>query len=243
MTAPAARPRIGITTSRRILETPRMDVPIHSVPRAYVAAVEAAGGLPVILPNLEADSFREYAGFLDGVILTGGEDVDPALYGADRHPETQKADDLRDSFESAAVNVADEIGLPALCICRGIQVLNVARGGSLIQDIPSEVEGGMDHYPDIEGEHAHDVTVEADSLLGTVYGKDRLQVNSRHHQAVLTVGRHLKAVAWAPEGFVEAIEDDRPGRFLIGVQWHPETMFEAHPEQLAPFRALVEATR
>jgi gamma-glutamyl-gamma-aminobutyrate hydrolase PuuD len=239
------KPLIGLTAWCRTLPTSIGQIPLHAVSRFYVAAVEAAGGIPLLLPSIVEDDTAAVMDVLDGLIVTGGEDVDSARYGEQPHPKAQVASTKRDGFELSAVAEADERGLPTLAICRGIQVLNVARGGTLIQDVPDLVDGNPEHMRlDAWNQHVHEVALEPGTRVSKIFGGvDRLAVNSLHHQAVAKLGTGLKAVGWAPEGFVEAVEDERSDRFMVGLQWHPENLFEEHAEHLAPFRALVEAIR
>ena len=242
----SSKPLIGLTAWVRTFETSIGPAPLHSVSRFYIEAVEAAGGIPLIVPVTDAEAASSVAEVLDGLIVTGGEDVEPALYGRDRHPKCQVPDPRRDALEIALIGEADRRDLPMFCICRGIQVLNVARHGTLLQHLPDDIDGEPDHArQDAYFELVHEVSVDPDSRLSRIFGgASRLDVNSAHHQAVEKVGEGLRAVAWAPEGFVEALEEENGDRFVVGVQWHPEALAEAHPEQLAPFRALVsEAAR
>lgn len=234
-------PRIGLTAWCRTLPTATGPTPLHAVSRYYVAAVEKAGGIPLLLPAVEPALVADVLDVIDGLIVTGGEDVGSDHYGEPAHLKAQRPDPKRDAFEIEALRLADERDLPTFCICRGIQILNVARGGSLIQDVPDLVEGRPQHMrQDLWNQHAHPVDIEPGSRLAGMFGRCRLEVNTLHHQAVDRLGKGLRPVAWAPEGLVEAVEDERAERFLIGVQWHPENLFDDHPEQLAPFRALVE---
>ena len=236
------KPRIGLTAWCRTLTTAIGPMPLHSVSRYYVAAVEAAGGIPLLLPAVSVDAVPDVMDVIDGLIVTGGEDVQSHRYGEEPHAKAQPPDPKRDSFEIEAIRTADERNLPTFCICRGIQVLNVARGGTLIQDVPDLVAGGPEHMRlDSWNEEVHEVRLDSSSRLAALIGADHLPVNSLHHQAVDRLGEGLRAVGWAPEGFVEAVEAEDPDRFLFGVQWHPENLFEHYPEHLGLFRALVEA--
>jgi putative glutamine amidotransferase len=179
---------------------------------------------------------------VDGLLLTGGDDVAPARYGEPPHP-TVVEDPLRDEFEIALLAEAQRRGLAVLAICRGIQVLNVARGGSLVQDIPSQIPGALNHNLTVPQHQpydlAHEIWVEKDSLLAKAMGErlvgsDTCEVNSRHHQAVKLVGDGLRVSATAPDGVIEAIEDPA-ARFCIGVQWHPENFWRT-----GEFRPLYE---
>jgi gamma-glutamyl-gamma-aminobutyrate hydrolase PuuD len=243
MTSPAPlRPRIGLTAWCRTLTTAIGPTPLHSVSRFYVAAVEAAGGIPLLFPAMDPMAVPQIVDVVDGLIVTGGEDVEPGRYEQPAHPKSQVPDARRDAFEVEVLREADGRNLPTFCVCRGVQVLNVARGGSLFQDIPELVEGHPEHMrPDSWNDHVHDVRLAPGSRLAAILGTEALSVNSLHHQAVDRLGQGLQAVGWAPDGLVEAVEDERSERFLLGVQWHPENLFEDHPEHLAPFRALVKA--
>ena len=194
----------------------------------YETSVRTARGEPWVLDRAmhgPADVIRASAGLL----LTGGGDVNPSIYGEAAHPSFVAAEAGRDEYEIALVRLALEADLPVLAICRGIQVLNVARGGTLIQDIPSEVSGALQHKlapPREPDALAHEIRMEKDSLLARLSGArlndaDRREVNSRHHQAVKALGEGLVATAMAPDSVIEAIEDPTR-RFCLGVQWHPE---------------------
>jgi putative glutamine amidotransferase len=209
----------------------------------YVEAVRGAGGLPVIVPPLpEADLPALYAR-LDGLLLAGGADLDPALYRAAPHPATTGLDPERDAAELLLARRALAERKPLLGICRGAQALAVAAGGTLYQDLPTEVAGALPHafpYPDYAADHlAHPVRVEEDSLLARCLGTPVAQVNSRHHQAARQVPVGLQVVAWAPDGVIEALE--APGHpCALGVQWHPENL-QARPEMKALFVHFVRA--
>ena len=196
----------------------------------YVQSVRRAGGEPWVIDRT-LDRVDAVLRTADGLLLTGGDDVRPALYGASTHPSFTATDPGRDEYEIELVSRAFDADLPILAICRGIQVLNVARGGTLVQDIPTERPSTTVHRlptpVHAADAIAHLVQVEGDSLLGQLMGDHRRQpnacnVNSRHHQAVDTLGTGLRVTAVAPDGLVEAIEDARR-RFCLGVQWHPES--------------------
>jgi putative glutamine amidotransferase len=206
----------------------------------YEEAVRRAGGeVHVLDPAVDApaDVVRSFGGLL----LTGGGDVQPSLYGADAHPTFSAAEAGRDEYELELVRRALDADLPILAICRGIQVLNVARGGTLVQDIPDQLrDGGIDHYvKEPAFAFAHDIWMVPDSLLerlmrSRIEPGDDCAVNSRHHQAVKTLGTGLISTATAPDGLIEAIED--PTRtFCLGVQWHPENFYRT-----GEFRPLFE---
>lgn len=232
------RPLIGIT----IGYNPK-DPEIFWLRDDYVRAVETAGGLPLVLaPGFPGDA-AELLDRVDGLVLTGGADVGPQLYGEPTHPTVIQVLPARDAFELALTHEALERDLPILAICRGHQVLNVATGGTLIQDIPSQLEGTVDHDPEGERWHpAHGVRILPGTRLREILGKDDVAVNSFHHQAVKDVGEGLVVSALSEEdGVVEGLE--RPAsRFVLGVQWHPEAFWD-RPETFQPlFEALVRAS-
>lgn len=234
-----ARPVVGITSyaPERVQWGP-WDDPVVMVPASYVRAVERADGRPLIVPP-SADAVAETLDLLDGIIFSGGSDVDPARYGARPHPETDPPREGRDEAELALMMGALERDMPVLAVCRGSQVLNVARGGDLVQHLPDAV--GHDRHRHTPGQFAdHEVEVKPDSRLGEILG-DRAPVKSHHHQGYGQIGDGLLGVAWAEDGTVEALED--PGRrFALGVLWHPEegedfALFEALVAQAALYRA------
>jgi putative glutamine amidotransferase len=232
---PDRRPIIGVTSSIEHAEWSVWRGLSVLVPLNYVRAVEHAGGRPVVLPPLE-DAVEETLDAIDGVLLTGGADLAPEHYGADLHPETAPDDPARDRFELELVTRALERDIPVLAVCRGSQVLNVARGGDLVQHLPELV--GSERHKHTPGTFAdHDVELRAGSRLAGILG-DRAPVKSHHHQAYGRLGEGLHEAAWAVEdGTVEALED--PGaRFAIGVLWHPE-----EGEDFSLFTRLVDEAR
>lgn len=197
--------------------------------RDYADAVEAAGGLPVHIPLIPEPAFvASVVEGLDGVLLPGCDtDVDPAYYDEDPHPSLKKVVPEKDETDMLVLAEADKLKLPVLAICYGMQVLNVARGGNLIQDIRSQVQNCIQHDQGVPlDRNSHAISIGHNSILGDLarLGSDsaRIKVNSHHHQAIRTTGRDLNATAWANDGIVEGIEDIRPSRFVLGVQWHPE---------------------
>jgi putative glutamine amidotransferase len=209
----------------------------------YVRSVDRAGGMPLVLAPMAPDRLGDMLGLVRGLVLTGGSDVDPGFYGARPHPNLGRVVPERDVFEIALTVEALRRGLPILGICRGHQVLNVATGGTLIQDIPSEVAGAAEHDPERERwETAHDVRILPGTRLRAILGKEKLAVNSFHHQAVDKVGQGLAISAWSQgDRVIEAIE--MPGRFVMGVQWHPEGFWNQADGFQALFDALVAAAR
>jgi putative glutamine amidotransferase len=234
------RPAVGITIG---YDEERPDR--HLLREDYVKALVSAEGLPFVLAPVFGRDVPALLDRLDGLILTGGSDVDPALYGAAPHPNLGSVIRPRDEFELALCREALARDLPILAICRGHQVLNVATGGTLVQDLPSEPSGGrVDHDPDVErATRVHDVRILEESRLHRLLAKESVGVNSFHHQAVRNLGAGLVATAWAPDGVVEGIEDPSR-RFVLGVQWHPESFWREKEGFGALFRGLVaEAAR
>ena len=193
---------------------------------AYIDALEKAGGIPLIIPLLGEDGLAQVAGFADGLLLGGGGDVHPYFYGEEPTEWLTWVDLERDRAEIFLARKFLELGKPILGICRGLQVLNVAAGGTLFQDIPHQRPGSGLHSfmpPDFPPDHiAHTVTLKPNSLLASILRCSSLGVNSRHHQAVKEVAPGFEAVAWAEDGLVEAIEKADKSSFVLGVQWHPE---------------------
>ena len=212
---------------------------------AYLAAVQGAGGVPILLPpQLDGRARRELFERLDGVLLTGGGDLNPKLFKEPRHKTVSGVSDARDGLEIALVEHALARRLPVLAICRGVQVLNVALGGSLYQDVASAPGSSIEHSQTApRHESTHKVKVVSGSRLERVLGVDQLEVNSFHHQAIKALGRDLKAVAFAEEdGLIEGAELGDSSRFVIGVQWHPEELAPQHETARRLFQALVTAS-
>jgi gamma-glutamyl-gamma-aminobutyrate hydrolase PuuD len=214
-----SRPLIGITSQ---LEPARWGDWVREAvlsPASYARSVDRGGGIPVVLPPVPSANVADLVSALHGLVLSGGGDVNPQLYGAPRHEQTGESDRRRDTFELAMVRAAIDAGLPFLAICRGVQVLNVARGGTLIQHLPDAV-GHDRHGPERGRMSSHKVQIGAGSKLGGLLGTSAA-VAACHHQAVQRLGTGLVAVAWADDQIVEAVElHGHP--FGIGVQWHPE---------------------
>jgi gamma-glutamyl-gamma-aminobutyrate hydrolase PuuD len=213
-----ARPVIGITTYVTPAKWSDWELEAALVPADYVRAVERAGGRALLVPPSH-DGVEETLESLDGLIFSGGSDLDPELYGQEAHAETSDVMRNRDTAELALLEAALERDMPVLAICRGSQVLNVARGGDLVQHLPDEV--GDEKHKQTPGTFAdHDVSVEDGSRLASVLG-ERAPVKSHHHQGFGKVGEGLRVVAHADDGTIEAVEDPTC-RFALGVLWHPE---------------------
>ncbi len=236
-----AAPRIGVTMSATVDATPERAY----VNAAYIRAVQDAGGIPVLLPpQLSSDARHALWTLLDGVLLTGGGDVDPTRFGQAPHPSVADVVPARDGLEIDLTRDAVERRLPLLAICRGIQVLNVALGGTLEQDVPTSVPGALVHVQTApRPQPAHRVKVEDGTRLAQILGASELEVNSFHHQALARLGHGLRAVAWSPDGVVEGAEMDPTCGFVVGVQWHPEELTPHDATARNLFRALVDASR
>ena len=233
------RPLIGITIGYS-----KEDREIFALRDDYVRSVEKAGGLPLVLAPGVPDDAPALLDRLDGLLLTGGADVDPGLYGEPPHETVTRVVPERDALEIALSREALRRDMPLLAICRGQQVLNVATGGTLVQDIPSQVKGAIDHDPDVERwSPAHDVRILPGTRLREILGTDRVTVNSFHHQAVKEPGAGVVVSAYGEgDDVVEGIEI--PGRRLaVGVQWHPEAFWDKDGRFQPLFEALVKACR
>lgn len=233
-------PLIGITTFRSKKDGQAAQ---HSISEMYVQAVVRAGGVPVLIPvELKQAEIAVLSDRLDGLLLSGGGDILPEKYGGTFHYKVNYMDGDRDDLEIGLVKLAIEKGLPFLGICRGIQVINVALGGTLYEDIATQCEHPIRHayYPDWPRDlRAHGVKVAPDSRLAKIAGSIEFEVNSLHHQGLRDIAPDLRAVAWAPDDVVEAVElPSHP--FGMGVQWHPECIPDA-PEAQALFTAFLAA--
>ena len=208
----------------------------------YVDAVFRAHALPVLLPlTAEEEALREMVNRIDGLLLTGGADVGPGMYGEEKLPCCGEIAPRRDEMEFAVCRMALEKDLPILAICRGHQVLSCVLGGNMYQDIAEQFGKELTHPQySTPRDKVHSVRVEKDSLLHRVTGLETLEVNSRHHQAVKTPGKGLRVNAYATDGLIEGVE--LPGKkFVLGVQWHPEALSDRYPEAQALFNAFAEA--
>ena len=222
---PARRPVVGLCTALERARWGVWDMDAALVPHNYIEAVTRAGGVAVLIPpgGGVAEDPDAVLDLLDGLVLVGGVDVDPALYGAERHPKTEPSVPLRDASEIALVHRAMARGIPTLGICRGMQLVNVAAGGTLRQHLPDE-PGLADHRRAVgsfEGAD-HEVRLEPGSRAAAAAGESPHRVKSHHHQGVRTIGEGLRATGWATEdGLIEALEAEGDG-YLLAVQWHPE---------------------
>lgn len=206
----------------------------------YIESLRRAGAIPVLIPP-QPENAEQLLEQLDGIVLAGGDDCDPGLYGEEKHPRSETMDSRRQANEVALARLARERGVPTLGICLGAQMMSVAAGGNLYQDIQSQIAGAMDHASEPEDRSRHDVTINPRTRLGAILGVTELNVNSSHHQAVRSAGPGMQVAAHAADGVVEAVEDPEH-RFYVGVQWHPEDM-GGERSAGALFDAFVEAAR
>lgn len=238
------RPLIGITTSTHVCgDQGPAGLRRFALPAYYVARVEEAGGLPLLLPSTGPEGAAAYVARLDGLLLSGGVDVDPQAYGAEPHARLGEVDPARDAFELAVVRAAREAGRPILGICRGMQLANVAFGGTLVQDIPSELPGAFRHAQSTTDMEAtsHRVQLEAGTGLRRLAGADEVRVNSFHHQSMACVAPGFRVTARAGDGVIEAMEHVE-GPFFQCVQWHPERLVRDGLTRTL-FGAFIEAAR
>jgi putative glutamine amidotransferase len=240
------RPIVGVTT--QTLEAIPGEVPRSWImSQRYVTTLTAAGAVPWIIPLLDdPETLREIYERLDGLFLPGGIDIDPITYGAPRHELCGRSDPARDATEIQLVRWAMDDRKPILAVCRGIQLVNVAMGGSLYQDIAFEYPDAIKHdYFPFQGHYprdllVHDVFVDRESKLGELLGARTVKVNSMHHQGIKELAPNLIASAFAPDGVIEGVESIN-GHFVIGVQWHPEELAERDAGMRRLFTAFIEA--
>lgn len=215
----------------------------YMLPYAYTTSIERAGGLPWPLPfKTDLSLIPEIVDRLDGILFSGGDDLDPSLYGETLHPKAQPIDPERQRFELALIAEVERRRMPALGICLGCQLMNVHRGGSLNQFLPDTArDGALEHRKLGDDTRRHTVELEPGTKLADAIGACEITVNTRHKQSVARPGRGLRVIAKAPDGVVEGIEDPSHP-FFMAVQWHPENLSD-RPEHLAPFMLLVNSAR
>ena len=235
-------PLIGVTTGYRTVRSGEGETRAHSLFTDYTAMVRRAGGMPVALVPI--DDPAEIVDRLDGLVMTGGGDVEPSRYGGTTHESVYGVEPERDEFEITLARTAHEQGLPTLLICRGMQVMNVALGGTLFEDIPSGVEGAIEHLHKDEAARTgvHEVRLADGSRLADLWDTTAVNANSIHHQAIRQLGTGLRATGTTSDGVIEAVEHTDDAWPMWAVQWHPEWLPD-QPESAALFGALVDAAR
>jgi putative glutamine amidotransferase len=243
------RPVIGIPTQTlQSIDRIPEDLPDSWVMnRRYFDACTSVGAIPWMVPLLDDDpeTLRGIYDRLDGLFIAGGVDMDPASYGEPRHELCGRTDPPRDTVELAMVRWALEDGKPVFGVCRGMQVINVAAGGTLVQDCTLHENAiKHDYFPGAGWARdylAHDVRIAEGSRLHASFGVTESMINSMHHQAVRRLGEGLVPTAWAPDGMIEAVEGENPDHFLVGVQWHPEMLIDTHAGTKRLFEEFIEA--
>ena len=232
-------PLVGITASRTYN---KKGAPMMMLMESYTRAVAEAGAVPLIIPlGISSESLQTIVDRLDGILFSGGGDVRPQVYGSQDHPKVDRIDDDRDRLELDLFHLLNDTGKPFLGICRGIQLINVALGGTIYEDILDQHPGALkhDHSYKARNHLAHPVSISEDSRLRRILGASQVGVNSLHHQGLRQLAPGTKATAWSPDGLVEAIEV--PGySFGLAVQWHPEWLQEHQPMRDL-FRTFVQA--
>lgn len=233
----AVRPLIGITGDYNI------DNNSISLNSEYYWAIYKAGGQPLIIPYIDVEDADYFVSVFDGIMFTGGNDIDPVFYGEAPHPKLGKINPVRDEFELKLCRLALENDKPVLGICRGVQVMNVAMGGTLYQDLGAQLQSDtpIKHWQSAPGRYGtHEVKLAAGSRINRIMEKECISVNSFHHQAVKEVAGAFRAAGWSRDGVIEVIESDKYP-FAVGVQWHPERMFNHEQTMLLLFKNFVEA--
>lgn len=234
-------PIIGLSASRMLLEGSYMTgMPKIFVNSDYVDAISKAGGIPFLIPAMASHQELEtLVSLCDGILMTGGMDVAPILYHEMPHPHCGKYDLEVDRSNLDLIHTAISAGKPILGICRGLQMINIALGGTLYQDIPSQCVGAGGHsFGHIRSDVVHPVTLAKDSRIRTIFQRDVIEVNSVHHQAIKDPGQGVRVTAIAPDGIIEAIEV--PEKKIIAVQWHPEMLLQGSDDMLCLLRSFVE---
>ncbi len=235
-----SRPRIGIPM-RIDYATERFYLSRH-----YSEAIEAAGGVPIHISLIPSEEYiAATLENVDGILLPGSDsDVDPLRYGQQPHQALGTVHAIKDETDLLVIAAGEKGQIPLLAICFGMQILNVYRGGALIQDIQAQLPGAIKHEQGTPRDRpSHSVRLLEESLLSTIVGSNDLLVNSHHHQGIEVIGRDLVATAWAPDGLVEALEDPRSDRFVVAVQWHPELGWNKDPFSQELFKRFVEQAR
>ena len=231
------KPIIGIAISNRVKSKKIYSV----INNDYIKAVQKAGGIPILIPfSNNMENIKEYTDKIQGIIFTGGEDISPLVYNEDPLKEVECIIEERDRFELELFKEVYEKQIPILAICRGLQLINIALGGNLYQDINYQIPNSYGHAPKNTLRHNlyHSVKIEKDSKLFDIFKTEDLKVNSFHHQSIKKLGNDLKITALSNDGIIEAIESTNE-KFLVAVQWHPENLVEHHTEFLKFFEALI----
>lgn len=233
------KPIIGITSFEEV------ERGYHRISSNYINSVFAAGGIPVSIPIIHAEEdYDNYLDMLDGIIFSGGLDLSPLSYNENPLKEINRTSSIRDKYELGLFKRAYERKIPILGICRGLQIANVFLGGSLYQDLNVQVAGALGHNPSnvAEDDFYHSIKIKKDTRLYSIFGSEKILVNSLHHQAIKELGRDLNISALSEDGIIEGIEA-KDDRFLMGLQFHPEDLSKRYPEFLNIFKEFILAAK
>lgn len=236
------KPVIGIAANQHYQKNQDFfDQPFTYSPQGFIDGVHQAGGVPVLLPISDPELAADYIEKIDKLLLAGGQDVTPFLYNEEPRPKLGATSIERDTFEIALIKEALKQNKPIFTVCRGTQLLNVALGGTLYQDLSEYPEWEVKHdmYPTVPDFGLHSITIKGDSVLAPLFG-ERTQVNSYHHQAIKELAESLIPIAWSTDGIVEAVESRERNTKIIGVQWHPELTHQKDPEEQSLFDYFVQ---
>ena len=216
------KPLVGLTSGEEVVK----GTTLNKINYTYVRALEASGAIPVIIPNLKnIEDSRDIINRLDGIVFTGGADISPLLFDEEPHPTTMDISHNRDKMEIELLKYAYEKKLPILGICRGLQIINAYLGGSLYQDIPSQVENANGHISTLDlTQGYHTVNLVEGTRTYDIFKENKIAVNSQHHQSIKKIGRNLKVNCKSPDGVIEGVETTEEDRFLLALQFHPEVM-------------------
>lgn len=236
------KPIIGIAANQHYLDNQAFfDQPFTYTPQGFIDGIQQAGGMPLLLAIDQPETATDYVAQIDKLLLAGGQDITPFLYGEEPHPKLGSTSVERDLFEIALVKAALAQNKPIFTVCRGTQILNVALGGTLYQDLSLYPEWGVKHdmFPTPPAFGLHSISIEEDSLAAKILGS-KAKVNSFHHQAIKKLAPELKATAFSPDGIVEAVESQSGQAKILGVQWHPELVHKKDPKEQALFDYFVK---
>jgi len=239
------KPLIGITTGEIVNEIEPWAATVHGQKHTYSDAIIAAGGIPIFIPFMPEAELKNLYGRLDGIVFAGGNDISPQLYGEETHPLTVDVSLERDRVENTLMGWALADNKPLLAICRGFQLLNVHVGGSLYQDLSNNFPGASNHELSTHQQDytyiAHRLKLAPNSYLATIINSEELNANTHHHQGIKILANDLRASAWSEDGIIEAIE--HPGKlFVLGVQCHPESLYQIDEKWATVFNAFIQAS-
>ncbi|MBY6037705.1 gamma-glutamyl-gamma-aminobutyrate hydrolase family protein [Fictibacillus nanhaiensis] len=243
------KPLIGLTSTImtiNTIENETQSIPTVVVYNKFAETVRDGGGIPIVIPIGKPEEAAHYAKLCDGFIFTGGEDISSITYGEQPHPNAKKVNKHRDDFEMQLVKEARKENKAILAMCRGYHLLNVSFGGTIVQDVKSELDDSINHFQlsTTRTEPSHTVEIDEDTLLYKIVGEKKVDVNSFHHQAIGKVGKGLKIAARAEDGVIEALElENQEESFLLGTQWHPEELRHENENMMEIIKTFIEAAK